>query len=79
MEFCYDCIRDKKVVGVLCVFVRAKSRSIGDLDEINLNLMLAIMSEDPNLTPHEINLRQTLVSIIETHGRTGKKRRERLL
>ncbi|WP_339920446.1 3-hydroxyacyl-CoA dehydrogenase NAD-binding domain-containing protein [uncultured Flavobacterium sp.] len=42
-------------------------------DEINLNLMLAIMSEDPNLTPHEINLRQTLVSIIETHGRTGKK------
>jgi 3-hydroxyacyl-CoA dehydrogenase/enoyl-CoA hydratase/3-hydroxybutyryl-CoA epimerase len=42
-------------------------------DEINLNLMLAIMSEDPNLTPHEINLRQTLVTIIETHGRTGKK------
>jgi 3-hydroxyacyl-CoA dehydrogenase/enoyl-CoA hydratase/3-hydroxybutyryl-CoA epimerase len=42
-------------------------------DEINLSLMLAIMSEDPNLTPHEINLRQTLVSIIETHGRTGKK------
>jgi 3-hydroxyacyl-CoA dehydrogenase/enoyl-CoA hydratase/3-hydroxybutyryl-CoA epimerase len=39
--------------------------------------MLAIMSEDPNLTPHEINLRQTLVSIIETHGRTGKKRGER--
>jgi 3-hydroxyacyl-CoA dehydrogenase/enoyl-CoA hydratase/3-hydroxybutyryl-CoA epimerase len=46
---------------------------------INLNLMLAIMSEDPNLTPHEINLRQTLVSIIETHGRTGKKKRERLI
>ena len=42
-------------------------------DEINLNLMLAIMSEDPNLTPHEINLRQTLVTITETHGRTGKK------
>jgi 3-hydroxyacyl-CoA dehydrogenase/enoyl-CoA hydratase/3-hydroxybutyryl-CoA epimerase len=42
-------------------------------DEINLKLMLAIMSEDPNLTPHEINLQQTLVTIIETHGRTGKK------
>jgi 3-hydroxyacyl-CoA dehydrogenase/enoyl-CoA hydratase/3-hydroxybutyryl-CoA epimerase len=42
-------------------------------DEINLKLMLAIMSEDPNLTPHEINLRQTLVTITETHGRTGKK------
>jgi len=42
-------------------------------DEINLKLMLAIMSEDPNLTPHEIDLRQTLVTIIETHGRTGKK------
>ncbi|MEZ7504572.1 3-hydroxyacyl-CoA dehydrogenase NAD-binding domain-containing protein [Flavobacterium sp. Arc2] len=42
-------------------------------DEINLKLMLAIMSEDSNLTPHEINLRQTLVTIIETHGRTGKK------
>ncbi|SEA38964.1 3-hydroxyacyl-CoA dehydrogenase / enoyl-CoA hydratase / 3-hydroxybutyryl-CoA epimerase [Flavobacterium gillisiae] len=42
-------------------------------DEINLKLMLAIMSEDPNLTPHEIDLRRTLVTIIETHGRTGKK------
>jgi 3-hydroxyacyl-CoA dehydrogenase/enoyl-CoA hydratase/3-hydroxybutyryl-CoA epimerase len=37
------------------------------------------MSEDPNLTPHEINLRQTLVSIIETHGRTGKKKRGKVL
>lgn len=42
-------------------------------DEINLKLMLAIMSEDPNLTPHEINLQKTLVTIIENHGRTGKK------
>jgi 3-hydroxyacyl-CoA dehydrogenase/enoyl-CoA hydratase/3-hydroxybutyryl-CoA epimerase len=42
-------------------------------DEINLKLMVAIMSEDPSLTQHEVNLRQTLVTITETQGRTGKK------
>jgi 3-hydroxyacyl-CoA dehydrogenase/enoyl-CoA hydratase/3-hydroxybutyryl-CoA epimerase len=42
-------------------------------DEVNLQLMLAIMSEDPNLTAHEIQLKKTLVTIIEVHGRTGKK------
>lgn len=42
-------------------------------DEVNLQLMLAIMSEDPNLTTHEIQMKDTLLTIIEVHGRTGKK------
>jgi 3-hydroxyacyl-CoA dehydrogenase/enoyl-CoA hydratase/3-hydroxybutyryl-CoA epimerase len=42
-------------------------------DEINLQLMKAIMSEDPNLTTHEIQLKNTLANIIEIHHRTGKK------
>lgn len=42
-------------------------------DEVNLKLMLDIMSEDPNLTAHEIQLKNTLATIIEVHGRTGKK------
>ncbi|EIA08536.1 3-hydroxyacyl-CoA dehydrogenase NAD-binding domain-containing protein [Flavobacterium frigoris] len=42
-------------------------------DEINLKLIVDIMSEDPNLTSHEIQLKSKLVSIIEVNGRTGKK------
>jgi len=42
-------------------------------DEVNLKLMLAIMNEDLNLTAHEIQLKNTLIDIIEVHGRTGKK------
>lgn len=42
-------------------------------DEVNLKLMLDIMSEDPTLTAHEIQLKSKLISIIEVHGRTGKK------
>ncbi|TRX37426.1 enoyl-CoA hydratase [Flavobacterium sp. ZT3R18] len=42
-------------------------------DEVNLKLMLAIMSEDPNLTAHEIQLKNTLIAIVDIHGRTGKK------
>lgn len=42
-------------------------------DEVNLKLMLAIMSEDPNLTTHEIQLKNTLINIIKVHRRTGKK------
>jgi 3-hydroxyacyl-CoA dehydrogenase/enoyl-CoA hydratase/3-hydroxybutyryl-CoA epimerase len=41
-------------------------------DEVNLQLMLSIC-EDPNLTAHEIKLKNTLAGIIETHQRTGKK------
>jgi 3-hydroxyacyl-CoA dehydrogenase/enoyl-CoA hydratase/3-hydroxybutyryl-CoA epimerase len=44
-------------------------------DEVNLQLMLSIMGEDPNLTAHEIKLKNTLAGIIETHNRTGKKGR----
>ena len=43
-------------------------------DEVNLQLMLAIMSEDPNLTTHEIQLKNTLINIIKVHRRTGEKK-----
>ena len=43
------------------------------LDEVSLQLMLAIMSEDSNLTTHEIQLKNTLINIIKVHRRTGKK------
>ncbi|MGO4820659.1 MULTISPECIES: 3-hydroxyacyl-CoA dehydrogenase NAD-binding domain-containing protein [unclassified Flavobacterium] len=42
-------------------------------DEVNLKLILDIMSEDPTLDEHEMQLKSKLVSIIEIHGRTGKK------
>jgi len=42
-------------------------------DEVNLKLMLDIMSEDPTLTTHEISLKNTVAGIVETHHRTGKK------
>jgi len=42
-------------------------------DEINLQLMLAIMSEDPNLTAHETQLKETLMTITQVYRRTGKK------
>lgn len=42
-------------------------------DEINLKLILDIMSEDPYLTACEISFRETFVTIIDMHGRTGKK------
>jgi len=42
-------------------------------DEVNLKLMVAIMSEDPHLTNHEKQIKQTLIDIIENYKRTGKK------
>ena len=42
-------------------------------DEVNLKLMLLIMSEDPQLTSHEKALQQTINTIVNTHKRTGKK------
>jgi 3-hydroxyacyl-CoA dehydrogenase/enoyl-CoA hydratase/3-hydroxybutyryl-CoA epimerase len=39
---------------------RYASGTLAISEKLILKLMLAIMSEDPNLTPHEINLRQTL-------------------
>ncbi|PCI34075.1 MAG: enoyl-CoA hydratase [Flavobacteriaceae bacterium] len=42
-------------------------------DEVNLKLILLIMNEDPNLSSHEKALQKTISTIVETHGRTGKK------
>ncbi|PCH76702.1 MAG: enoyl-CoA hydratase [Flavobacteriaceae bacterium] len=42
-------------------------------DEVNLKLMLLIMSEAPQLSPHEKALQQTINTIVNTHQRTGKK------
>jgi len=42
-------------------------------DEVNLKLMLLIMSEDPHLTTHEKTLQETISTIVHTHQRTGKK------
>jgi len=42
-------------------------------DEVNLKLMLAVMYEDPTLTSHEIQLKNTISEIVKIHGRTGKK------
>lgn len=42
-------------------------------DEVNLQLMLLIMNEDPDLSAHEIKLKNTITNIVENLGRTGKK------
>ncbi|MBO3098316.1 3-hydroxyacyl-CoA dehydrogenase NAD-binding domain-containing protein [Gelidibacter pelagius] len=42
-------------------------------DEVNLKLMLDIMSEDPNLTDFEKELQDTASTIVHTHKRIGKK------
>jgi len=42
-------------------------------DEINLKLMLDIMGEDPKLTEHENQLKETISTIVKKYGRTGKK------
>jgi len=42
-------------------------------DEVNLKLMLLIMSENPDLTTHEKVLQETISTIVHTHQRTGKK------
>lgn len=42
-------------------------------DEVNLKLMLDIMSEDPNLSDFEKELEKTLTNIVTTYQRTGKK------
>jgi hypothetical protein len=40
--------------------------------EVNLKCMLVIIIKDSNLMCHDFNLLQTLVTITETHWRTGK-------
>lgn len=42
-------------------------------DEVNLKLMLDIMSQNPNLTDDEKALQNTINTIVEIHQRTGKK------
>ncbi|MBA6152368.1 3-hydroxyacyl-CoA dehydrogenase NAD-binding domain-containing protein [Gelidibacter maritimus] len=42
-------------------------------DEVNLKLMLDIMSEDPTLTDFEKELEKTISTIVHTHKRPGKK------
>ncbi len=42
-------------------------------DEVNLQLMLDIMGEDPNLSSFEEELKNTIATIVSTHKRTGKK------
>jgi len=42
-------------------------------DEVNLQLMLLIMSEDPHLSMHEKALQETLTTIVHKYHRTGKK------
>ena len=42
-------------------------------DEVNLKLMLDIMSEDPTLTDFEKELEKTITTIVTEHKRTGKK------
>ncbi|HUH29678.1 3-hydroxyacyl-CoA dehydrogenase NAD-binding domain-containing protein, partial [Gelidibacter sp.] len=42
-------------------------------DEVNLKLMLDIMSEDPTLTDFEKALEKTISTIVHTHKRPGKK------
>lgn len=42
-------------------------------DEVNLKLMLDIMSEDPTLTDFEKELEKIISTIVHTHKRPGKK------
>lgn len=42
-------------------------------DEVNIQLILDVLSEDPDLTQHEIKLQKTITDIVSTHGRKGKK------
>lgn len=42
-------------------------------DEVNLKLMLDIMSEDPTLTDFEKTLEKTIATKVHTHKRPGKK------
>lgn len=45
-------------------------------DEVNLKLLVDVMSEDPNLSTFEKQLQQTITTIIKKHHRTGKKERK---
>lgn len=42
-------------------------------DEVNLKLMLDIMNENPNLSSHEIDLRNNIETFIKKYHRIGKK------